>query len=443
MGSPSEIKSALQVAQDDARSPFQNGQDESTVPNKESCVTRWQLVRNLVAGGLGTGMLSLPWAMAGSSVLPGVAAIFFVIALNLWTIMILVEGAERYQAFDLGNLLGKLPGRLGVCMQSLTNICVFLCMIGVLISYFITIRDATRTLPLIQGTFLDGNFQMVTLTGCVILPLCFLDQRYLSFTSLAAVLVNCYLFAVLCHTLGSRYFEDSLPSGSCYMGFASGGVTMVSTMAQCVVIQMCILPMYKELEDRSPTKFLWVITVAFAILAGLFALFAVVGYLSFGPTVEDNILKNLPQNLTSNICNTGMVIVIAAVYPLMVIPMVAPIQNLDLQWFMKSRDGDVDKATRNRTMFVRAFIVFLVFLSWLGGWLVKELGTVIVVDGAASVAIFPSLCPGLIGLYLLKRESMMWKFSMYSLIVIGMIMTAVGLFYLDNNYKELETKCLW
>merc|ERR1719454_2266900 len=147
--------------------------------------------------------------MAGSSVVPGVVAIILITGVNLWTIMILVEGAEIHQVFDLGGLLSKLPGKLGVFMQGFTNAVVWIALMGSLISYLIAIHDSVR--PFVGGTVLDSRLLLVALASLLVLPLCFLDQRYLSGTSLVAIIVNIYLFIILCCAMGSDMTGGELP----------------------------------------------------------------------------------------------------------------------------------------------------------------------------------------------------------------------------------------
>ncbi len=61
-----------------------------------------------------------------------------------------------------------------------------------------------------------------------------------------------------------------------------------------VIIQFCVLPMYKELADRRPATFAKSLTIGFCFLFVLFGLFAVIGYGTFGPRVNSDVLKNFP-----------------------------------------------------------------------------------------------------------------------------------------------------
>merc|ERR1712232_1535630 len=120
-------------------------------------------------GGLGAGILSIPWTSAGASVLPAVAILFLVLLLNYWTIMILIEGGERYQVFDLGALLNKVA-KIGPLADKYVNVLIWISSFMCLIGYLIIIGD-NMTAVLGQTRILWG-----TLGSVIAFPLCFLNQ---------------------------------------------------------------------------------------------------------------------------------------------------------------------------------------------------------------------------------------------------------------------------
>jgi len=417
----------------DTGSPLRENFEE-VVDADQPRVKGSEMVMNLIVGGLGTGMLSLPWAMAGASVSVGVAIIVLVVAVNIWTIMILVVGAERYQVYDLGALLGKLPGSLGPGMQIFTNLMVWVVLFGSLVSYIISICDSAQ--PFIAGTFLEKRWALAGLASILVLALCFLDQKYLSFSSAAAILVNMYLLGLVCSEYGKRAAHGELPAGVCGFGFAKGSVTMVSTMMQSVIIQMCVLPMYKELENRSPRRFGRLLTVAFSVLALIFIILAMAGYYAFGPSVESNLLSSLPRTTANNVAQAGMILTMAAVYPIMMIAMIAPVKNLPLERF-----GWQAQAVRRKFMAVSGLILFFVVASFLVALEVRSLGLVNVLDGALCVGVFTALAPGLVGLLLMDRQSFAWKSAMYLLLAGGIAMSVLGLVFTQNEPELLAQAC--
>jgi hypothetical protein len=77
-----------------------------------------ELTLNLIAVGLGTGLLSMPWGTAGASILVAIALNAVVLSLTAWTLRIIIEAGEKYQKFDLGSLLECIPGSVGFIMYS-------------------------------------------------------------------------------------------------------------------------------------------------------------------------------------------------------------------------------------------------------------------------------------------------------------------------------------
>merc|ERR1719156_500262 len=98
---------------------------------------------NLVTGGLGAGILSLPWSTAGASVVPAVAVIAATLLVNAWTISVLVRAAERHQTFDLGGLLALLPNGIGPYAQAFTNLGIWFSMYLCLIGYMVIVADCS------------------------------------------------------------------------------------------------------------------------------------------------------------------------------------------------------------------------------------------------------------------------------------------------------------
>merc|ERR1711957_345591 len=165
---------------------------------------------------------------------------------------------------------------------------MFLCLVG----YIMTISDSfLMTFQLYGAHAIDlediTSPRSYVITGAMvlILPLCFLDQRRLAFTSFLSVLVNIYVFLLLGYFMVSSYAETNpsppLPT-PCLLGFGRGVVSMVTAMMQAVIIQMCVLPMYAELQDKTPRAFNGIMTKGFSGLFLLFATFSILGYWRWG-----------------------------------------------------------------------------------------------------------------------------------------------------------------
>lgn len=275
----------------------------------------------------------------------------------------------------------------------------------------------------------------VMFASACVLPLCFLDQRRLAFTSILAVVANANIFSFLLALYTMEEMEGSRPP-VCYFGLAKGSVAMVSAMMQVVVIQMCALPMYGELENRSPAKFNQIVVVSFGILMLLCCGFSVAGYATFGSNVNSNILVNLPNTQWGYVSRLAAATAVAAVFPLILGAMVAPLTNS--QSFGSYYNGNPQTAS--------GFTICLIVLVVMGTAVsVDHLGFLNVVNGAISMGAFVALAPSLVGLYLLgpKSSNLYWRAAMFALIVGGLGMSALGLVLTDNFSPELRSACVW
>jgi amino acid permease len=332
-----------------------------------------------------------------------------------------------------------LPGKLGVCMQIFSNITLWVAMLLSLISYLIVIHDSGR--PFLLGTVLEQRSPLAALAACVVLPICFLSPSYLSMTSIIACVANVYIIALFLVRMIDDGAQGSLPEGVCYMGFAAGCITMFSTMMQCIIIQMCALPLYESLQDRTPAKFQRVLRIAFGILFLIFSMFAFLGYSTAGPLAKSNAMLDLDKTIANDVAQIGVILMVIAVYPIMVIPMLAPLRHTDLTWFGVLRVGE-EVAMKRRRRVVITTTVGIVFLSYLGALMFDTLGFVNVVDGSLCVGIFVGLQPALVGIYLLSRSSTSWRLLMVGLLLLGLGMAVIGFFFTDNLHEKLDGTCM-
>lgn len=389
-------------------------EDDVVAASSSDKASSLSIIVNLVTGGLGAGVLSLPWTSAGASVLTAAAITGGVLLLNGWTILILVEAAEKYQVFDLGGLLRMLPGQMGPRVEVFCNALIWVSMFLCLIGYNIILADSVT--PVMSGSLLTNRTLWVIIGSLAVFPLCFLDQKYLSFGSSLCILVNIYLFGLIIWQYTTQ--SDSHPS-ICYIGIGLGSMSMFSALMMATVIQMCVLPMYESLEDRSLPKFRRILFISFGFLFLLFVGFQTLALMVYGPDVSDNILNALPQTAASNVARLGMVGVVLGVYPIMLMPMIAPLRN-------SQRFGS--------NSICNIAILFIVAAAMVVAFFVDNLGVMNVVNGSLSVGGFVALSPGLVGLYLVDKN----RVSMFILIVIGCIISVVGVFLPENYVETLQ-----
>lgn len=297
------------------------------------------LCANLITATLGCGILSLPWATAGASLVPAVLLTLLVLAVNAGTNMILVHSAEQHGIFDLGGLLGRLPahGRLVKALLEVTIwLTVFMCLVG----YLIVIADSCKVLlPELPRAL------RVALSAIIVLPLCFMDQQHLAFSSSLSIAANIYVCVLLLSLFASGWRKPAVEDADhdcCMLGYGAGNITMVSALMQAAVVQMCILPMYEEMSERSPRRFAACLGFSFSFVAVLFITFSCVAYFVLGPMVSSNVLLDLPPGPFGNFARVAMAFAVIGVYPILLSSMVASIKHQELD------------ADRSRPVWVRS-----------------------------------------------------------------------------------------
>lgn len=244
--------------------------------------------------------------------------------------------------------------------------------------------------------------------------------------------MNVYLIALISLFFIGNVEHGTLPF-SCLLGFARGDIAMVSAMMQAVTIQMCVIPMYQELEDRSPRKFNRCVNIAFLILFFIFAGFSVLAELNFGAISfadprNSNILMSIPVNYNTvkGFCGVvsqiGMIVSITSVYPIMLAPMIAPVRNSEV--FQKF-------TVPVTTLIVVGTAVIALFIT--------NLGFLNVLNGSCCMAVFVGIVPGVVGWYLLE---MPW-YGMLTLITCAVVMGVLGMIYTSNFVEDIENGCFW
>jgi len=433
-------------------------------------VTPREMTMNFINGGLGSGILSMPWGLAGAGLFNATLIIFFVLAANALTCSLLVYAGDRHQVFDLAALLRKLPGRWSPTMRWICEISIWGSMWGCLVGYMIVVADSiTETMPIDSGIWRSRTLWV--LVGSVLcFPLCAMDQKWLALTSTASILVNVYLFVTVSSDALTVGHVGEAPQSLCAFGMSVGSVSFFSNMMYSIVLQMTCLPMYRELTPRKPEIFAKVVTVAFSFLFLLFVAFASVGYVAYGPGVQSNFLKDMSKGVMGTVGRLGMLIVVLGVYPLVVFPRVAPLRvweeeealraELDSQEckHLLSRDDEscstlsrsAGKAAlqrlswaewtrlRWRSLSLTAGIVSTVMFAAL---FITNLGYLNVINGAICSVVFVTVIPGVVAWYLMGRTDLKWRVAIFGAVTLSTIVSLLGLVYTDNYVDSLEKAC--
>jgi len=427
-----------------AKDSLLTAKERKASENNNSCVqtaSTWQIMVNLINCCFGVGIFSLPWSTAGSSIVVSVLVVLGVVVVNAWTCMIVIKAGDKYKTFDLGSVLLHLPGNASGSVQAVCNIAIWVTIYLCLIAYIIVMVDALT--PFLAGTVYGSRPVLVAFFCVLMLPLCFLEQRYLSFTSTLSICVTTGIFAIMIKDLveGRRFISELDDGGAalappCALGFSPGAIAMFSAMMQAVVIQMCVLPMYEELKDRSVAKFEKINFFGFTFVFIFFALFAVVGYVAYGDTVPSNVIQSLPHSVDGQVARVAAIVCTAAVFPIMAQAMVAPVKHSEflLKHGISIKQGNA------------AALVLSIALVFPAGLYMSDLGIINTVNGAISCFAFVALCSSLIGMYLVSGQwvtGRLWQAAMIGLLLLGTVASFLGFIDTDNYAAELATNCLW
>jgi amino acid permease len=162
-----------------------------------------------------------------------------------------------------------------------------------------------------------------------------------------------------------------------------------------VIIQMCVLPMYEELQDRSPAKFQKIVNISFSFLFVFTSIFASLAYMLYGSQTQSNVLLNFPDIPGASLAQAGMVVVILGVYPIMVSPMIAPIaayeakkaSHLNTPAFNAIRGGQSpfprrpSRPQRPRRVYSTGATVAIVLAAGGASFFLTDLGEINVING--------------------------------------------------------------
>jgi len=413
--------------------------------------TQFQLLLNMIAASFGTGILSMPWSTAGASIIPAVVIVLVVALTMKFTISILIDAGEHHKKYELGSLLCLLPGSAGTICTAIVNVCLWGSLWLTLVGYVITIQDALQD-------FVPDRVMIAFVSSAIILPLCFLDLSQLAFTSSLSMLTTMNVAVITSFTLAQKSQADTLPD-VCWYGFNTRGlISMVNMSCTSMIIQMCALPMYAELEEKTPQKFKRVTSVAFTALFFVYAVFSVIGYLTFGQGINSNIIKELPKDSWGNASRISYVIVIMSAYPMFVYPMIASLRSSEfLRGRLSGRTLEVSTTEGAAQEDERQLVgspsidrianiatVIIVVSAMCLALVMDDLGFVNGLVGACQCAVFVGICPGLVGIYLIDPEARCrsyWKPLMVVLFIVCCAIGGTGMVFTDNYAKDLAKTC--
>lgn len=290
-------------------------------------------ISNLTNTIIGTGMLATPGAFKYTGLLLGMFLIFFcgftaALGLYLLTRCAARVGGRKNSFFTIASQAlpaGAWYFDLAIALKCYGVSISYLIICGqlmpqVIVSFF---RAFHRDVHEIPTLFLDRSFWILALITLLI-PLCFLRRldslRHTSYLSLLAVF---YLVVIVLHYSFSSEAKASLPP--------KGDVEMIAISYHTVSIfpvfvfaftcAQNMLPVYNELFHNVEGRVNTAIGSSIGTGGVVYLIVGVLGYLSFGSNVGDNIIAMYPST-SFFVCFGRVSIIILTIfsYPLQVHP---------------------------------------------------------------------------------------------------------------------------
>uniref|UniRef100_A0A8D0CD09 Solute carrier family 38 member 1 n=1 Tax=Salvator merianae TaxID=96440 RepID=A0A8D0CD09_SALMN len=292
-------------------------------------------VFNLSNAIMGSGILGLAFALANTGILLFLLLLISVTLLSIYSINLLLICAKETGCMVYEKLGEQVFGTAGKVIvfgsTSLQNT-------GAMLSYlFIVKNELPAAIKFLMGEdetfsawYVDGRLLVVTVTFCIILPLCLLKNLgYLGYTSGFSLTCMVFFLIVVIYKkfqlpcpLQEKNTTSSVFSNSSsalddmcqpkYITFNSKTVYALPTIAFAFVCHPSVLPIYSELKDRSQKRMQMVAEISFFAMFLMYFLTAIFGYLTFYETVQSDLLHKY-QSKDDILVLTVRVAVIVAV----------------------------------------------------------------------------------------------------------------------------------
>lgn len=405
--------------------------------------TDGQTLSNLVNLYMGIGVLSLPWSLAGASLLGGVIIMACCVSWSAWTNIVLVTFAERTQKFSLGEVLTSLPGGgllkpLGTCVLFGTN---FLALVG----YMVVFADNTGKV-LVQGLLgedVHGHTRLYLIAaGCVLaFPLCLLDQSRLAFFSKISIAANWYIVFVMIYAVLTA---DAMPR-VCLVGYGIGDITMATVVVMAVGYQQVSFSVYREMENRTVRNFTRLQLTALVIGFALLATVSVSGYLFLGEDVVSNVLVALPQTFPNLFAQALIIPVVLGIYPQMMYPICTALKEIifrDASQADEKAEQLLQSGNKEQSVGVGMTIVKVCLITAAGLIAATgvDLGPVNNVSGIFFLSWCTVILPGLSYHQLCQLDGKS-KLLVWVHLSVGAVLTVLAVLFRGNHLQSVEKHC--
>lgn len=405
-------------------------------------------IGNLTNTIIGSGMLTLPLALASAGIIPGVLT------------CMLSGGTTAFGLYLLSRAAAKAPHRrssfFAVAELTYPGAAVFLdaaialkCF-GVSISYLIIVKDLMPNVAAAihhsiasPGSRLPDWALSDRVWLCFLMlilgPLAFLRRldslKHASFIALFAI--GYLVFVVI-----SGYFypvEGTPEPGEIHLVHFTP--TFLSTFPVQIFAFTCaqnIFPIYNELAHNTQSRMNLVIGTSIGFSLGIFEMIAVFGYLTFGSKVGANIISSYPStSIFIAIGQLSVAVLVMLSYPMEVYPCRNCLDKIFSSSDQASTNGNNNRGPGEMSTFKHTSLTIGIVLGTFSiSYFVYNLEMVLSIVGATGSTMVSFILPGMFFWKLTKGDlgtSKLLKWSALGLAIYGMLIFVFCLSY--NIYK--------
>jgi vesicular inhibitory amino acid transporter len=397
-----------------------------------------QTIFNSVNTLIGVGLLALPLAMRYAGWIPGLIFFFFAGASTCYTAKLLAKCADVDNSLITFADLAYVS--FGPWARILTSMIFSLELLAACVALVVLFADSLDAL--LPGW---GLTEWKIVCGIILIPLCFLPLRLLSFTSILGILC-CFgiVLAVIIDGLIKPYAPGSLRQPATTHLFPDNWGTL--PIAFGILMSPwgghSVFPnIYRDM--RHPYKYRRGVNITYAFTFSLDLLMAVVGLLMFGDGVKDEVTRNILAGDGYPTWISVFIVVCVGIIPLTKVPLNARpiISTLELLLGLDPRamgDAPVTHGCSGLTRGILKIVVrvFCLVVFVLLAILVPQFDTIMSLLGAVACFTICLILPCAFHLKLFWHElSYRQKFLDWTMIVVS---TALALVSTAFNFVPKE-----
>lgn len=415
--------------------------DQPRDTGKQGRTPSYAAVFIVVNAALGAGLLNFPYAfyMAGGVV----AGIVLQMCLLLFIIAGLVILAYCSQVSSKATYQEVVRAACGQVVGTICDVLIAIYTFCTCIAFLIIIGDqldkilgALMHIPegddFVNGHwYSDRKFTISVISILVILPLSIPKEiGFQKYASLLSVLGTWYVTIIVIIKYiwpDKGMIIGNIPTSPSSWMAVLNAIPTICFGFQCHVSSV---PVYNSMERPTVQRWGWVVTAAVVICLFVYTGTGVCGFLTFGSSVNVDVLLSYPSDdISVTIARASIILCVLTSYPILHFCGRTVIEGLWLRY--KGEALEVDSSIERRRRILQTVTWFL--LTLVLGLFIPDIGKVISVIGglaACFIFVFPGLCLVEAKFSEIRQaDSASW----WSLVLFGIFMVCMGTFIFGQS----------